>query len=412
MIAVALKGLLGRKTRAILTALAIVLGTGMVSATFIFTDTLNKAFDGVFSSSYKQTSVVVSGKQIVTGAATAPTVPASLLARIKAVPGVEAASGGFLFETVKLVGADGKTIDANGAPQFGFGIDPSDKRFNPLALTAGSWPSGPDQIAIGAATAAAEHYAVGDTIQAKGNTGPARRYTISGLVQMPGVSLGSATIAMFDVATAQALLGKEGRYGSISVIATPDVTPQRLAARIRPLLSADADGADLGRSGQLRQQGCDGRDGRPALHPARLRRDRTVRRRVRHLQHHLDDGRPADTRVRDAPHPRRLAAAGAPLGAPRERRDRRPRLACSGWGSASSCSRPGHAVQGPSPGRHSHLTPDDRRHDGCRYRRHASGRSLPGAPGDAGRADLRRPRRRRRCPWDVSPATSRTSQSP
>ena len=78
MIAVALKGLLGRKTRAILTALAIVLGTGMVSATFIFTDTLNKAFNGVFSSSYKQTSVVVSGKQIVTGAATAPTVPASL----------------------------------------------------------------------------------------------------------------------------------------------------------------------------------------------------------------------------------------------------------------------------------------------------------------------------------------------
>ena len=50
MIAVALKGLLGRKTRAILTALAIVLGTGMVSATFIFTDTLNHAFNGVFSS--------------------------------------------------------------------------------------------------------------------------------------------------------------------------------------------------------------------------------------------------------------------------------------------------------------------------------------------------------------------------
>src|SRR6266480_1760891 len=187
MIAVALKGLLGRKTRAILTALAIVLGTGMVSATFIFTDTLNHAFNGVFSKPYEQASVVVSGKQIVTGAANTPSVPASLVARIKAVPGVEAASGGFLFATVKLVGANGKTINANGAPQFGFGIDPSDKRFNPLALTAGTWPSGPDQIAIGAATAATEHYAVGDTIKAKGNTGSARRYTISGLVHMPGV---------------------------------------------------------------------------------------------------------------------------------------------------------------------------------------------------------------------------------
>jgi putative ABC transport system permease protein len=238
MIAVALKGLLGRKTRAILTALAIVLGTGMVSATFIFTDTLNKAFNGVFSSSYKQTSVVVTGKQIVTGAATTPTLPASLLPRIEAVPGVEAASGAFLFETVKLVGTDGETIDANGAPQFGFGIDAGDKRFNPLALTAGSWPSGPQQIAIGAATAKDEHYDVGDTIRAKGNTGPIQRYTLTGLVELPGVSLGSATIAMFDVATAQALLGKQGRYGSISVIGTPDATPELLATRIKPLLAA------------------------------------------------------------------------------------------------------------------------------------------------------------------------------
>src|SRR5438046_8100710 len=75
MIAVALKGLLGRKTRAILTALAIVLGTGMVSATFIFTDTLNHAFNGVFSAPYEQASVVVSGKQIVTGAANTPSLP-------------------------------------------------------------------------------------------------------------------------------------------------------------------------------------------------------------------------------------------------------------------------------------------------------------------------------------------------
>lgn len=80
-------------------------------------------------------------------------------------------------------------------------------------------------------------YDVRDTIQAKGNTGPIDHYTITGLVELPGVSLGSATIAMFDVATAQALLGKQGRYGSISVIGKPDVTPELLATQIRPLLS-------------------------------------------------------------------------------------------------------------------------------------------------------------------------------
>ena len=235
MIAVALKGLLGRKTRAILTALAIVLGTGMVSATFIFTDTLNHAFNGVFSTPYEQASVVVSGKQIVTGAANTPSVPASLVARIKTVPGVEAASGGFLFATVKLVGANGKAI-GNGGPQFGFGVDPADKRFTPLALTTGRWPSGPGEIAIGAVTAAKEHLAVGDTIGAKG-TGHVHHYTITGLAEIPGVSSGSATLAAFDVSTAQVLLGKQGRYDSISVVGSPDVTPRALAARIRPLLS-------------------------------------------------------------------------------------------------------------------------------------------------------------------------------
>ena len=235
MIAVALKGLLGRKTRAILTALAIVLGTGMVSATFIFTDTLNSAFNGVFSAPYEQSSVVVSGKQIVTGAANTPSVPASLVARIQAVPGVEAASGGFLFATVKLVGANGKAI-GNGGPQFGFGVDPADKRFTPLALTSGRWPSGPGEIAIGAVTAAKEHFAVGDTIGAKG-TGHVHHYTITGLAEIPGVSSGSATLAAFDVSTAQVLLGKQGRYDSISVVGSPDVTPRALAARIRPLLS-------------------------------------------------------------------------------------------------------------------------------------------------------------------------------
>ena len=235
MIAVALKGLLGRKTRTILTALAIVLGTGMVSATLIFTDTLHHAFNGVFSAPYKQSSVVVSGKQIVTGAANTPSVPASLVARIKQVPGVEAASGGFLFATVKLVGANGKAI-GNGGPQFGFGVDPADKRFTPLALTSGRWPSGPGEIAIGAVTAAKEHYTVGDTIGAKG-TGLVHHYTITGLAEIPGVSSGSATLAAFDVSTAQALLDKQGRYDSISVVASRGVTPGALAARIRPLLS-------------------------------------------------------------------------------------------------------------------------------------------------------------------------------
>ena len=46
MIRVALRGLAGRKLRAFLTALAIVLGVAMVSGTFVLTDMIDRAFDG------------------------------------------------------------------------------------------------------------------------------------------------------------------------------------------------------------------------------------------------------------------------------------------------------------------------------------------------------------------------------
>ena len=49
MIGVALKGLLGRKLRAALTAVSIVLGVAMISGTYVLTDTIKAAFGTVFA---------------------------------------------------------------------------------------------------------------------------------------------------------------------------------------------------------------------------------------------------------------------------------------------------------------------------------------------------------------------------
>ena len=62
MIRVALRGLAGRKMRAALTAFAIILGVAMVSGTYVLTDTIDKAFDNIFSETYANTDAVVSGK--------------------------------------------------------------------------------------------------------------------------------------------------------------------------------------------------------------------------------------------------------------------------------------------------------------------------------------------------------------
>ena len=59
MIRVALKGLLGRKLRAFLTAFAIVLGVATVSGTYVLTDSISDAFDNIFTGVYRGTDAVV-----------------------------------------------------------------------------------------------------------------------------------------------------------------------------------------------------------------------------------------------------------------------------------------------------------------------------------------------------------------
>jgi len=233
MTAVALKGLLGRKLRSILTGLAIVLGVAMISGTYILTDTINKAFTNVFNVSYRHTDAIISGKQFVSESNSIPTVPASVLTRVRALPDVAAASGSYLFDTVTLVDRQGKTI-ASGGPSLGFGIDPSQPRFNPITLASGHWAEGPRQVVIDTNTAANKHYKVGDTISAKGD-GPIKPYTVVGLGKISGVSIGGATLAVFDVPTAASILHKTG-YDNISVASKPGVSQRRLAAEIKPLL--------------------------------------------------------------------------------------------------------------------------------------------------------------------------------
>jgi len=130
MTSVALKGLAGRKLRTLLTALAIVLGVAMVSGTYVLTDTIQSAFDQIFAGSYKNTAAVVTGKSTVSFAQSgSPTVPASVLAKVKRLPDVQTATGQIFnlndsSDYGKLIGRDGKPLGSSGNPTFAFGLDP------------------------------------------------------------------------------------------------------------------------------------------------------------------------------------------------------------------------------------------------------------------------------------------------
>jgi len=238
---VALRGLLGRKTRAVLTALAIVLGVAMVSGTYILTDTIKSAFSTVFTRAYRNADAVITGKSAVgtdnnrAGAALPRTLPASLLTRIQALPQVALASGG-VADTAGLVGHNGKVISRGGAPNLAFSHSAAGERFSPLTLSKGRYPAAPNEIAIDAETASREGYSLGQQIGVVAR-GPVQRFTIVGTVNFGGVSsLGGATLAIFTLPTAQQLFHKQGQFDQINVAARRGVSPGQLVRTIRPLL--------------------------------------------------------------------------------------------------------------------------------------------------------------------------------
>ena len=65
MIRVALAGLLGRKLRTVLSAVAIVLGVAMVSGTLTLTGSIDNAFNFIFTSVRQGSDAVISGKSAV-----------------------------------------------------------------------------------------------------------------------------------------------------------------------------------------------------------------------------------------------------------------------------------------------------------------------------------------------------------
>ncbi len=246
MTRVALKGLMGRKLRAALTAIAIVLGVAMISGTYVLTDTIKAAFSTVFTQAYSHSDAVITGRSAIGTNSNGngpggevPSLSANLLAQVQALPGV-AKAGGSISDNAQILGHNGKVISQGGAPGLAFSYTPANAQFNPLVLTSGHWPSGPDEIAIDASTASKQHLSIGHEVGVVAR-GPVDHYTIAGTVKFASVSsLGGATMVIFPLATAQRVFAKQGHYDEIDIAARSGVSPQALVNQIKPLLPASA----------------------------------------------------------------------------------------------------------------------------------------------------------------------------
>jgi putative ABC transport system permease protein len=234
---VTLRGLLSHKLRLALTALAIVLGVTFISGTFVLTDTLNSTFSTLFTSVYHKIDFQVRGvAQLGSGAgATRDPMPESLLAKVRAVPGVAGAYGE-VEGYAQFVARDGKPISASNADTLGVDFDP-DPQISSLHLISGSPPASSDDVVMDAGTAQKYGFTVGQRVRIL-SAGAPQTFTITGIAEFGTAdTLAGSTLAAFTLPAAQHVLGETGLLNSVNVVTRPgaDKTAvQQAIARILP----------------------------------------------------------------------------------------------------------------------------------------------------------------------------------
>src|ERR671934_2318357 len=242
MFKVATRGLFARKLRLALTVLAVVLGTTLIAGTYVFTDSINSAFDTIFTVSNKNTDAAVTPHKTIDtsdNGGTQPTVPASVLDQVRRSPNVAEAQGS-IFDTGTILGNDGKRISSGGAPNF-IGSAAELLRFQAATYKEGRGPRTADEATIDAATAKKQGWKLGDKVCAVA-IAQRKCYTLVGTTQIAGLSsFGGAAVLDLILPEAQRLLGKGSSFDEIQVASKPGVSAQQLKTDLRRALPASVD---------------------------------------------------------------------------------------------------------------------------------------------------------------------------
>ncbi|MEV0465219.1 FtsX-like permease family protein [Nocardia tengchongensis] len=227
---VALRNLAAHKVRLVLTVLSVVLGTAFISGSFIFTDTLQSTFDGIFAGQAKGVDVRVQPKgQQSLG------VPDDVVTKISHMDGVKTVAPSVNGPVVLL--KDGHAVQTGGAPTFGQSYLPPEKSVaEPEKYIDGTPPAKPGEIAINNGGADRAGLKVGDHTQvlvpSKGNID----VTVSGIYQISGSNTGGFVQILFEDTQARQLFTDGLHVAWVDIAAQPGVQADDLRDQIKDAL--------------------------------------------------------------------------------------------------------------------------------------------------------------------------------
>jgi putative ABC transport system permease protein len=239
MVKVSLRSMLVNKLRLFLTIAAVTIGVAFVSGTFVLSDTMGKAFDGLYAGMTSGTDVVVKSRPAVAGDVTVNggqvrPVDEALVGAVSRVPGVELVQGAVTGYAL-ILDKQGHPIQPGGAPTLGASVGDS-RLSGDFGYRQGTGPVGPGQVAIDAGSAKKAGYRLGDPVDVV-LQGGRERFTLVGTIGFGETdSLLGATLAGFDLPTAQRVLDKVGLVDEVDVKAASGVAVPELRERIAGVL--------------------------------------------------------------------------------------------------------------------------------------------------------------------------------
>ncbi|MYW69168.1 FtsX-like permease family protein [Streptomyces sp. SID8379] len=251
-----LRNFFAHKGRMALSAIAVLLSVAFVTGTLVFTDTMDKTFDKLFTATASDVTVSPKGSDSEGSATGRPeSLPASAIDTVKKAEGVKSAEGAVGSMNVTVVNADNKNMGSeNGAPTIAGNWTKNDLRS--MEITSGHAPRGPTETMVDADTAKKHHLKLGDELRTIAATGDLKT-KIVGIAAFKVTNPGAAVV-YFDTATAQReLIGKTGRFTQINVAADAGYTDAQVKRNVAGTLTgsykiqtqqeaADANASDVG----------------------------------------------------------------------------------------------------------------------------------------------------------------------
>ncbi len=246
-----LDNLVARKFRLLSTALSVVIGVAFLVGSLVLIDTISRSFDDLFADVNQGVDAEVrSSEALETDFGTIRgRIDASVVAEVEEVPGVKAAAGS-VFGYAQLVAPNGEAMGnpGQGAPTLGFSwTDVAE--LNPMRLLGGGRaPVAAGEVVIDLKSANDGPFAVGDSVTIL-LQGPPQEFEIVGIARFGTADspLG-ASVALFEPATAQAVLAEPGKVDAVDVVAADGVSQTELRDRLDTALGDDLEvitGEDL-----------------------------------------------------------------------------------------------------------------------------------------------------------------------